>query len=93
VRITYDPAKRARTLSDRGLDFEDAAKLFGGVVLQIEDDRRDYGEIRWITAGRLNGDVVVVVWTPRATARRIISMRKCHGAERQRIIAALDGSG
>ncbi|MBM4225828.1 MAG: BrnT family toxin, partial [Gammaproteobacteria bacterium] len=26
MRITYDPAKRAKTFQDRGLDFEDAVK-------------------------------------------------------------------
>jgi uncharacterized DUF497 family protein len=26
MRITYDPAKRARTLAERGLDFADAAR-------------------------------------------------------------------
>jgi uncharacterized DUF497 family protein len=28
MRITFDPVKRARTLADRGLDFEDAAIVF-----------------------------------------------------------------
>jgi len=31
MRITFDPVKRARTLADRGLDFEDAAIIFEGI--------------------------------------------------------------
>jgi hypothetical protein len=81
VRITFDPAKRERTLAERGLDFADAAKVFAGVHTVVPDDRRDYGEARFITAGFLDGRLVVMVWTPRGTARRIISMRHAHAKE------------
>lgn len=30
MRISYDPAKRQRTLDERGLDFEDAPTVFAG---------------------------------------------------------------
>ncbi|ELT9129660.1 BrnT family toxin [Salmonella enterica] len=43
-----------------------------------------YGEIRYITAGTLDGRVVVLVWTPRDNARRIISMRKANEREKTR---------
>lgn len=76
VRIIYDPAKRARTLADRGLDFEDAAIVFDGVTVEVEDTRRDYGERRIICYGMLNGRMVVVGYTPRGTVRHIFSMRK-----------------
>jgi hypothetical protein len=58
--------------------------VFAGVTVTVEDRRRDYGEDRWITAGHLNGRCVVVVWTPRDGARRIISMRYAHGYEEAR---------
>jgi uncharacterized DUF497 family protein len=90
VLITYDPAKRAETLKQRNLDFEDAPKLFAGKHFQMEDDRQDYGETRWIAVGRLNRAMVVVVWTLRDGGRRIISMRKCNAKERKRWRARLD---
>ena len=93
MRITYDPKKRARTLAERNLDFEDAPQVFAGRHLQIEDDRRDYGETRWQTVGRLNDSVVMVVWTPRDDARHVISMRKCNDHERERYLARLERSG
>jgi len=88
--VTYDPAKRAETLRHRNLDFEDAPKLFAGKHFQMEDDRQDYGETRWITVGRLGRAMVVVVWTPRDQARRIISMRKCNAKEREKFRARLE---
>jgi hypothetical protein len=44
MRITFDPVKRDNTLAERGLDFADAAIVFAGVTLEIEDTRLDYGE-------------------------------------------------
>jgi hypothetical protein len=79
--ITFDPAKRAKTLADRGLDFEQARSVFDGPVAEIEDTRHDYGERRFVTAGLLEGRFVVIVWTPRDGSRRIISMRFSHARE------------
>lgn len=89
MEITYDALKRAWTLKNRGLDFKHAAQVFQGVHLTIEDDRQDYGEVRNQTMGRLGRSVVVVVWTPRGGAHRIISMRKCNVEEREKYYAAV----
>jgi len=53
--ITYDPAKRERTLRERGLDFERAAEVFAGPTIDIPDLRRDYGELRINSIGYLSG--------------------------------------
>ena len=60
MRITFDPAKRKKTLAERGLDFADAALVFAGVTLEMEDIRKDYGEPRIICYGLLEGRMVVV---------------------------------
>jgi uncharacterized protein (DUF4415 family) len=73
--IRFDPAKRAKTLEARGLDFADAGLVFMGEVATDQAIRRDYGEDRFVTAGYLNGRMVVLVWTPRDGARHVISMR------------------
>ena len=75
MEITFDPTKREQTLRHRGLDFADAAKVFDGVVIEREDDRFDYGEMRLVTVGMLYGSVVVIVSTERGDMRRVISMR------------------
>lgn len=87
MKIEYDPAKRAKTLRERGLDFEDAREVFAGEHITREDTRKDYGEHRFATAGLLRGEAVTVVWTPRGDARRIISMRRMHDGEAKRFSA------
>jgi uncharacterized DUF497 family protein len=87
--LEYDEEKRALTLTNRGLDFAHAGELFGGRTFTVEDDRIDYGEVRFQTTGQLGNKVVIVVWTPRGEARRIISMRECNVRERERYRAAV----
>ncbi|WP_158936419.1 BrnT family toxin [Burkholderia sp. S171] len=83
--IIYDSAKRDKTFSERGLDFELAAEVFAGLTLTQQDLRSDYGEQRFTTAGWLHGRIVVLVWTPRGADRRIISMRKANDRETKRL--------
>ncbi|MBT2326992.1 BrnT family toxin [Variovorax paradoxus] len=83
--VTFDPVKRAKTLAERGLDFADAALVFEGDTLEVEDDRRDYGEIRILCFGLLAGRMVVVGYTPRGADRHIFSMRKANEREQERI--------
>ncbi|GGL48273.1 BrnT family toxin [Caulobacter rhizosphaerae] len=90
----WDEEKRSVTLRERGLDFARAHKVFAGLNVQTEDDRHDYGEVRYITTGRYGRFVVIIVWTPRGEARRrIISMRKCDAEERADYYAQVDRSG
>ena len=81
MRITFDPAKRDRTLEERGLDFADAARLFAGITQTLPDERRDYGEARWQSYGLIDGRLVMVVWTQRGDDRHVMSMRKCNERE------------
>ena len=85
MRITCDPAKRKWTLQERGLDMRRAKEVFAGPHFTRADDRQDYGEPRFITAGWLDSRLVVFAWTPRGTARRIISMRYCHEREAKKL--------
>ena len=81
--IEYPPIKRDATLAERGLDMARAAEIFDGPTMTVEDDREDYGEIRLITIGFLDGRMVVMVWTQRGEARRIISLRKANEREQK----------
>jgi uncharacterized DUF497 family protein len=85
MEVTFDPVKRAKTLAERGLDFTDAALVFEGDTLEIEDERKDYGETRIICFGLLAGRMVVVGYTPRGADRHIFSMRKANEREQARI--------
>ncbi|WP_029004153.1 BrnT family toxin [Azorhizobium doebereinerae] len=85
MNVTCDPGKRLTTLAERGIDFMDAAEVFAGKTLTLEDDRFDYGEIRFQTYGFLAGRMVMVVRTPRSDARHVISMRHCHDKEARQV--------
>lgn len=86
MRIAFDPAKR--TLRERGLEFEDALRIFAGPSFTFEDDRFDYPEVRFLTVGLLRRRMIVMVWSPDPTVtedegRRVISMRKANVREQR----------
>jgi len=85
MRISYDPAKRQKTLDERGLDFDDAPAVFAGLTFEVEDTRQDYGETRIICFGYLAGRLVVIGYTPRGSTRHVFSMRKANEREQTRI--------
>lgn len=76
VRIEWDEAKRRTNLQKHGLDFADAEAVFSGSTVTIEDDRRDYGERRFLSFGLLQGRVVAIAHTETREVIRVISMRK-----------------
>ncbi len=83
MRLSWDEAKRQRTLAERGLDFADAAEVFAGITHTFEDTRRAYPERRFVTVGLLRGRLVVLVYTPRERGRHLISMRKANAREQK----------
>ena len=83
MRIAFDPDKRTITLAERGLDMARAGEIFEGETLTFPDDRVDYGELRYITVGFLDGRMVVAVWTQRTQTRRMISLRKANDREQK----------
>jgi uncharacterized DUF497 family protein len=93
VRFTWDSRKSAENLRVRGFDLEFATLVFEGPTLEREDQRRDYGERRFVAIGLAQGIALTVVYTDRAEAgvvvRRIISARLSNRRERQAYFEAL----
>lgn len=81
--IEFDAAKREATLAARALDMARAGEVFVDTNITFEDVRFAYGEPRFITIGDLDERMVVLVWTPRGAARRIISLRKANAREQR----------
>jgi uncharacterized DUF497 family protein len=81
MEITCDPNKRNQTIDDRGLDFMDATYIFMGRHFTIEDNRKDYGEIRQITVGFLQERMMIVGWVQRGDSRHVFTMRKANERE------------
>jgi len=89
MELTWDEAKRQKSLSEHGLDFALCDQVFAGATYTFPDDRKDYGEERFICFGSLNGRLVAVVYTIRDGSRRIISMRKANEREQAKFAQAL----
>ena len=90
MTVEFDPGKRDKTLTERGLDFARAVDVFAGRHYTAPDLRPGYSEPRFITVGTLDGRMVLVVWTQRGGARRVISMRKANEREKARFSHHLD---
>ena len=81
--------KRRQSLSDHGVDFRDAALIFEKPVVEAEDDRSDYGEIRIRALGHVDDEYYLVIYTWRRRNRRIISAWKVGADGKKRYQALL----
>jgi uncharacterized protein len=81
MHIDFDPAKSERNRQERGLSFTQAAEFEFETALFVQDDRRDYGELRWRALGRRAGRVHVLVFTETDQGIRVISFRKANVRE------------
>jgi uncharacterized protein len=73
--IEFDPQKDARNIATHGISLAVAETLLSGFVVQEIDNRFDYGEVRVIATGEIDGRVFVCVYTKRGDAFRPISLR------------------
>ena len=85
MHFGWDQQKSDRNVRERALPFAVAMALFDGSTIEFDHRRRDYGERRIIAYGRVNGRVLVCVYTWRGTeeapVRWIISLRKANKGE------------
>ena len=83
IEFEWDSDKNKANIDKYGLSFENVIRAFSEPMLKRLDDRRDYGEERWIALGKVDGLVIVVVYTDRAGRVRIISARRANANERK----------
>jgi uncharacterized protein len=84
VKIEFDPAKSAGNAKKRGLPFDLTADLDWSTARVRPDERRDYGEDRFVAlVPNVSGRLHVVCYCIRGDARRIISFRKANKREEQ----------
>ena len=79
----WDARKDAANEAKHHVNFRQAVEIFRGVVLVKADDRRDYGESRFIALGEYDGEVLRVVFTERYGDLRIISAWKAGKDDRE----------
>jgi Uncharacterized protein conserved in bacteria len=75
--------KNQHNIAKHGIDFTDAPGNFTNPIVVRSDERREYGEQRWLALGKLGSIIVVLVFTRRGNKIRIYSIRKGNKHERQ----------
>jgi uncharacterized DUF497 family protein len=81
MQFEWDVLKAAQNIAKHGVPFQYAVRVFLD-PLRL-DDRRDYGEERRLTLGKIEGRLYVVAYTPRGNAIRLISARKANEREQR----------
>jgi uncharacterized DUF497 family protein len=86
VQFEWDEQKNKANIAKHGISFEKAKGVFEGRTLTTIDGRYDYGELREISLGLVDGVLILaVVHTATITGKiRLISARKANKQERQR---------
>jgi len=79
--INYDAAKNSKNIAERNLSFDMVARFDFDTAHVYVDDRRDYGEIRYIGVGYIEKRLHVVVFTATETGLRVLSLRKANERE------------
>ena len=86
LNCVFDRAKDAFNRSKHGVSLALAEVLFDGPRSVLTGDRFDYGEVRQVALGYIQGrlSVCVCVYVDRETERRVISLRKANQREVKR---------
>ena len=83
MEFEWHEAKNQANIRKHGISFEIARLIFEGPVFTRLDTRKDYGEDRYISIGRLEQTLIVVAHTSRKGCVRIISARPASRKERR----------
>jgi len=85
MEFDWNPAKCAKNIVERGIDFADVVAGFADSGRKVvRDTRKDYGEARYNMLGKVNGRVFHVTFTERGRIIWIISARKANKREQRR---------
>lgn len=81
MKIEYDTAKNTQNIAKHGVSFEQVAELDWSSVVSQPDTRKEYGEVRVLSYGMINGRLYTLIWTARNDNIRPISFRKANKKE------------
>jgi uncharacterized DUF497 family protein len=84
MQVTFDTNKNSGNISERGLSFDRAADFDFETALIGSDGRHDYGEVRYVALGFLDGRLHVLCFTETDNGIRVISFRKANSREVRR---------
>ena len=83
MEFEWNDAKDASNQHKHRIGFREAAEIFRGYVLIVEDTRHDYSERRLVALGEYDGEVIRVVFTERGGKIRIITAWKANRNDRK----------
>ncbi|BCX88482.1 conserved hypothetical protein [Methylomarinovum tepidoasis] len=84
MEYEWDDNKAATNLRNHGVTFEAVMDFDWEAATILEDDRRDYGEHRFIAYGPIGDRLHCLVFTLRGRRIRVISLRKANSREVRR---------
>jgi len=85
MRVEFDPAKDAINQAKHGISLKEAKRFEWETALEREDDRFDYGEVRFVGIGMIDARPHVMVFTEGTDddAVRVISLRPAEKNEKR----------
>lgn len=84
MRIEYDPLKNIKNVRERGLSFDRVIDFDFETASVYVDDRKDYGERRYLAVGYMDGRLHILVYIRITGGLRVISFRKANVREARR---------
>jgi len=82
IELEYDPEKNKRNIEQRGLPFDlGEFVLTDPNVVTKRDNRKDYGEDRFLSFGKAGELKLCLCWTPRNGRVRVITLFRVHEKE------------
>lgn len=82
MNYEWDEKKREASIAKHGVDFLLVEEFDWDTAFETIDDRKDYGEERWVALGCIKKRLHVLVYTLRTDCIRVISLRKANKQER-----------
>ena len=91
MQFEWDDDKRRDGIVKHGFDMVCAAAMFACQTVTSLDGRTEYGEMRCVAIGRVDDEVLALVFTARGEKLRLISARKGGRRDRRKFEAGLIG--
>lgn len=81
MRYEWDDSKNQANKAKHGVGFEEMHDYRWDSALLVPDERKNYGEPRWIAIGFIGARLHTLVYTLRDGNTRVISLRKSNSRE------------
>lgn len=84
MKFEFDTAKNESNIAKHGVSLAASENFEWDDAIIIPDERKNYGETRYIAYGLIENRLHAMVFTKRSGAIRVISLRKANARERKK---------